>query len=736
MSSVATTDAQVRREAFFRLLFPITETGFIFVATINRISASENEFRETAYRWPDESDAMFEFIDSNAMILDMYFAPMLFEGRHRVKDGVSYTPGAWADLDTCNPELLLVKPSITVETSPNRYQGYWLFSLGNELPPAVAEDLSKRIAYYHAADGCDKSGWDLTQLLRVPNTFNHKYKAMSPPVVNVIHAGKKYDSIDRFKEYPETSVSSALDLAMPTDQDFGSLTVDDILENYRIKLDNEVWGLIQIEPSHDWSKFLYKLQMMLFEAGMTRAEAYAVCLTAACNKYVRDGKDNSYTWKDICRVYLQYEQTHKNIPNITDIATQLLTDRELESALSDRTFIEDYVDWAKDLGDAAWQYHQAGAFVALSSIISSYVRLPTSFGIMKPNLWFMILADTTLTRKTTAMDIAMDLLVEVDPDVILATDGSIEGLFTSLSMRPGRASIFLRDEFSGLLEAMGKKDYYAGMAESLTKLYDGKFQKKVLSKQTIELKDPVLIFFAGGIKDRTFQLLTHEHVASGFFPRFILISAESDISKLRPLGPPTDRSIGVRDMLRARLATMKGHYGRAQQMTVNGVKIITQAQWDAKLTPEAWLRYNKFEEDLLAIGLKTERPDLGTPIMDRLAKSGLKAAVLIAAQRSVGKDDLTVELRDLLKAFQYVDVWKHYNLEALNAVGRSSTEKQFEQVLRAIKKRPGVLRSELMQAYHLSAREADAVFLTLEQRFQITRKRTGKAEQLYPITHD
>lgn len=733
MSSVITTDARIRREHFFRLVFPLEQQGFICIATINR--NGDNDFRETFFRWPDETDLMFEYIDSNSMLQDVYFAPMLFEGRHRVKDAVIYTPGAWADLDTCEPEKLLVAPSITVESSPKRWQAYWLFEEGTEPPPAIAEDLSKRIAYYHSADGADKSGWDLTQLLRIPNTFNHKYKALNLPVVSVVNAGSKYTDIKDFAEYPETSISNALDLPMPSAEDFGTMDADSILEQYRTKLDHEVWSLYQLAPDHDWSKYLYKLQMILFEAGMTRAEAYLICLGAACNKYVRDGKSNDYTWKDVCRVYIQYEAAHKAIPSFDSASTQLLTQAELDSALADRTFIEEYVDWAKDLGDAAWQYHQAGAFVALSSIVSSYVQLPTSFGVMKPNLWFMILADTTLTRKTTAMDIAMDLLVEVDADVVLATDGSIEGLFTSLSMRPGRASIFLRDEFSGLLEAMSKKDYYAGMAETLTKLYDGKFQKKVLRKETIELRDPVLIFFAGGIKDRTFQLLTHEHVASGFFPRFILISAESDLSKLRPMGPPTDRSIGVREMLRARLATMRGHYSRAQEVTISGQKILTHPKWDAKLTEEAWLRYNKFEADLLAIGMRTQQPDLGTPLMDRLAKSGLKAAVLIAAQRSVGKDQLVVELRDLIKAFQYIDVWKHYNLEALNAIGRSSTEKQYEQVLRAIKKRPGVLRSELMQAYHLSARDTDSIFLTLEQRLQISRKRVGKAEQLFPITH-
>jgi len=196
----------------------------------------------------------------------------------------------------------------------------------------------------------------------------------------------------------------------------------------------------------------------------------------------------------------------------------------------------------------------------LACLLAGSLRLPTSYGTVVPNLWFMILADTTLTRKTTAMDIAVDLIVEIDPDAILATDGSIEGLFQSLSTRPSRSSLFLRDEFSGLLEAMVKKDYYAGMAETLTKLYDGKFQKRVLRREVIEVRDPILNLFAGGIRTKIYELLRYEHVSSGFIPRFMFVAADSDITRLRPLGPPTERNVEARAAIITRLKDLVDHY--------------------------------------------------------------------------------------------------------------------------------------------------------------------------------
>src|SRR5690606_32174212 len=114
-------------------------------------------------------------------------------------------------------------------------------------------------------------------------------------------------------------------------------------------------------------------------------------------------------------------------------------------------------------------------------------------------------------------------------------------------------SVFLRDEFSGLLEQMTKKDYMAGMAELLTKLYDGKMQKRILRKETVEVREPILILFAGGIKNKVTRILTHEQVSSGFMPRFIFITAESDISTLKPLGPPTQKTINTGDAIRNEL---------------------------------------------------------------------------------------------------------------------------------------------------------------------------------------
>lgn len=348
----------------------------------------------------------------------------------------------------------------------------------------------------------------------------------------------------------------------------------------------------------------------------------------------------------------------------------------------------------------------------------------------------MILADTTLTRKSTAMDIAMDLVAEVDQDAMLATDGSIEGLMTSLSMRPGRPSVFLRDEFSGLLEAMNKKDYYAGMAETLTKLYDGKPQKRVLRKETIEVRDPRLIIFAGGIKNKVASILTHEQVSSGFMPRFVFITAESDITKLKPLGPPTDWTDNGRSTILNRLLDLSSHYRQTvltEAPGLKGHKVEVPRTYLAQLTPDAWLRYNLLESTLVQEGLKQEAlADILTPTYDRLAKSILKAAVLLAATETT-EDDIEVDVDHILRAIAYGEQWKMFADDVISKVGITSDEQMLAKVLKTISQAPdGTTRSRIMQWHHLDSREASRVLDTLDQRGLIVRRKNGRTETLFP----
>jgi hypothetical protein len=717
------------REIFFKGVFGPTQ-GYVCIARLKRDS---KEFKEDFYMYPSQLHDMAQDIDKYFAEYEMYFCPQLLSGQKRKKEYVKIATCAWADLDSCSPAHMLVAPTITIQSSPGRYQAYWAFE--QPLEPDIAEDISRRIAYKHSEQGADRSGWDLTQLLRVPLTYNHKYTGQDRPAITVIDFNRARYRREDFNMYPGVETFKYLDIPMPTE--WPDIDADGLFEAYRRQLPITAWHLFQEEPNSDWSSALWKLCMVCFEAGMDRSEVYIIARDSACNKYRRDGRSPEMLWHEVCRAFNRHEHNINIIVPETALVQigDLLSEDEVRWVEDNPGFVEEYIEWAKGLGDAAPQYHQAGAFTILSTLLCGSVRLPTSFGTLIPNLWFMILADTTLTRKTTAMDIAMDLLGEVDNDAVLATDGSIEGLLGGLSTRPGRPSVFLRDEFSGLLEQITKRDYYAGMPELLTKMYDGKMQKRVLRKETIEVRSPRLIVFAGGIRSKIQNIVTLEQIASGFMPRFVFITAESDISRLRPIGPPTDRDIGNREVILDRMKELVAHYQTQTKITTAGQSIQTIAprEWNATMTPEAWERYNKLENSMLELGLASEKPEIMTPTMDRLSKSGLKAALLIAASRQ-REETIVVDTPDLIRAIYYLREWRKYVIEVMNNVGRSTSERQLDNVYRAIRKKNGASRSQLMQNYHLSAREADQIFLTLEQRGLIVRQKRGRLGELLMAT--
>lgn len=726
MIPVVSTEAREKRATFFQILFEGLEGYLCIGAKIT----TEKRLVEEFFRWPEQAEIALNFIEKYSSSHNMYFCSTLLRNPKRVKNECIEANFCWADLDSCRPELIEeAAPTIVLETSPNRYQALW--RLAEATAPWDVEDINRRIAYKYEAEGCDKSGHDLTQLLRIPFTYNHKYAGMGMPTVQIAQVNQNTYSLEELQAVlPQVAGYEALEIPMPDESDLPTESAEDIMQNYRKMLQPLAFSLFSTEPEKKkWSEALWQLEMFCLEAGMSMEETFVVARESACNKYRRDKRDMVMLWKEVCRAKSKFDQTL--MIQIPKSLANLLTDEEREAAAAQYTLIDEYMDWAKKIGDAAPQYHQAGAFIILSSLLAGPVRLPTSFGTMLPNLWFMIMADTTLTRKSTAMDLAMDIVVDIDPDAIMATDGSIEGLLTTLQHRSGRPSVFLRDEFSGLLEAMTHRDYYAGMAETFTKLYDGKFQKRVLRKEIIEIREPVLILFAGGIRERILQLLTHDQVSSGFLPRFVFITAESDTSRLRPLGPPTDAMMEGRSELVDKFREIHNKYSSSQIVVVAGKEVATAPEHHAQLTGDAWQLYNRFEQTMLRDALDSEHPDLVTPTFDRLCKSGLKASVLLAALRM--EDNIVVQEADVLKAFYYVEQWRVTAVEVLNNIGRTTTERQLATILKAIQREPeGLLRSKLMQRYHLNAKDTEQILMTLEQRGSIQRIKHGRTERLYP----
>lgn len=197
--TAAAESTQSPQEIFLRTIFGTNE-GVVFIGTLDR--EHDRRWTDNGFAYPAEiTQAVQHITQADLLDMDAYVAAQLYRTKNggRRKGNVKICPVAWSDLDTAHPDKVQPVPSLVVETSPGRFHGYWRTETPME--PQVAEELSRRIAYAHHAHGADLGGWDLTQVLRVPGTHNHKYPER--PEVTVWMFNPEPLTMDAFQTLPE-----------------------------------------------------------------------------------------------------------------------------------------------------------------------------------------------------------------------------------------------------------------------------------------------------------------------------------------------------------------------------------------------------------------------------------------------------------------------------------------------------------------------------------------------------
>jgi hypothetical protein len=457
---------------------------------------------------------------------------------------------------------------------------------------------------------------------------------------------------------------------------------------------------------------------------MSSEETFAVALDAKCNKYARDGRPLEHLWRDVLKAATEYQHTDTQVSLI-----QIPELVEEDDPRITKTFLDTYREWAEEVTDAVPDFHNISMLTVLSSIISSSVKLETSAGAITPNIWGMILGDSTLTRKTTAMRMAVDFLLTVDPTLIVATDGTAEGLLSALSERPNKASMFYKDEVSGLFESMSKKDYLAGLQETFTALYDvPPITTRRLRKETIVIESPAFVTLCGGIPNRIFEAIDESFVISGYLPRFIVVSGDAEVHDRRILSAPTESDQSKKSAILNTIADIYETYATDVKQKIGGQTVFMPPRYIAHMTSEAWKLNGEFETRMLNAGYESLSRDLALPTMDRMSRSLLKIAIIFAAvrQKPDEKGHILIEEYDLVNAATYIQRWGYNSVQLIINAGRGKIEKQLEAIVEYIAAHPGSMRSSMMRRFKLMANEATAVLQTLEERGMVRRESRGR----------
>lgn len=719
---------------FFDFLFGKTK-GYICIATgspdNNRI------FKQSFFHWPEQRNEMSTFI-VGARKKNVYFSVNLLDSPERKKAHVIPTNRVWCDLDLCSPSDVEPTPNLVIESSPDRFQAIWMLS--ETIEASVAEEYSKRLAYRYRTNGADDGCWDMTRILRVP--FTHNYKYGSAPEVKLLTVDESSYDPSIFEAIELEHITKELGPEAGDMPDMMDLPdVENVIYTYRHKLKDGYFAELHgVEPAAgaDWSKILWRLINILVETGMTKEEVFVVSASAKCNKYDRDKRPIRYLWREVVKAW-NAKQAFAIIAGDLDNKLEfppLLTEDELNGA--DNTFLDDYVTWGRESTDACAEYHELAGAIMLSATLADGLHVKTSFGKIVPNIWGLILGESTLTRKTTAMRMAMDFVTELDPNVLLATSGSVEGILTGLAERPNKTSMFFRDEVAGFFDEIQKKDYLSGMAEALAHLYDcPALDHRRLRKETITIVSPVFIFFGGGIRDRVYETVREDLFYSGFLPRFLIVSGEANLDAIRPLGPPpTDSKHGSRrEQLRIQLADLHEVYAQQVQVKIGGQTTSMPKNIEAVPTKGAWERLAAIETLLTRTANESTASLIALPTFVRISTSLLKLATLISATRQEPSKNyqIAIEERDVISAGKFIQKWGQNSAHMIGNTGKTFTERSLDKILKCVREHPGITRSDVMRRHHLTSQEANMLFTTLDDRGVITMTRQGRGFCVYPV---
>lgn len=264
--------------------------GFVFLPWISGKARTKQERRKNyhegqPFAWPADEGKILSHLRNHDKD-DVYFAPCLFGDNRRVEQYAEPERALWADLDPVDPEAIDqdYRPTIAWETSPGRYQGVWLLSHPRVGASWAGNENHRLTAYLEA----DPSGWDTTQLLRVPGRMNHKPDYGSQAVAGRLlwDNGPRYTP-DDFDDLPAVSQGvEEADTELLTDV-LAGVDRHEVWGRIRLKVNPKIreYMAARNDGGADRSSVLWQIERELADHGCSLAEIVAVVKDTIWNKY-------------------------------------------------------------------------------------------------------------------------------------------------------------------------------------------------------------------------------------------------------------------------------------------------------------------------------------------------------------------------------------------------------------------------------------------------------------------
>lgn len=193
-------------------------------------------------------------------------------------------------------------------------------------------------------------------------------------------------------------------------------------------------------------------------------------------------------------------------------------------------FLRMYLETYMPVTDAPAEYLVTAILPAIGAAISTNRWIKWGTKNIYPNIWAMLVGQSTLMRKSTALNIGSHILRQLneensDRHYILPNDGSLAGFLEVLNSE--KNGILVHSEVASMLENMSK-GYNLSMKSLFTDFFDVPSQHKIRMKGEGEIiiVKPIFGIASGTTMNWLKQNITKSDRESGFLARFLYCHRE------------------------------------------------------------------------------------------------------------------------------------------------------------------------------------------------------------------
>lgn len=372
------------------------------------------------------------------------------------------------------------------------------------------------------------------------------------------------------------------------------------------------------------------------------------------------------------------------------------------------SWIWEYIDLVLPLTEAPLQYHVATGLSIVASALGRNVWRDMGASKLFPNLFLIVIGESGIMRKSTAIGFAQKFISELDNVKILGSYMSLEAFLDAFRVFPNRLVIY--DELKTLTDNNNKK-YGAGLITQLTSFYNCRDEERIELKSIPEedrtIKNPCLNMLGATTAD--WMEVKESDIEGGFFGRILPICAERPKRSI-PLPPRMDEV--------------------KYKKLISELKGIATITGEMTFTDKAERLYIHLYDGIRREYEKEENKAFLSVFYSRLGINLLKLSMIF---QIVTNRSLKIEMETVQKAFACMQQFKEFYKMLINEIPLSWSHRQEQKILGIISgaEHKQMRHSEVLKRSHLSKKQFDPLIATLKEKELLESKQEGNGTTYY-----